>query len=198
MSKIIANGIQLDYFYEKEIKKQEMKKKRQQRQRRPLTPAIKYSHFVTALDLVDNGKSKETTASRIFSNARNRIALFLLYFSGMRVGTLLQITFSDLNNLFSETQELLYPISKKRDKKQEQIFVVSSNVYEHFIYGKYNLQEDYKCLISYFEKWADQNNIPMAVILRNGLIKTTFLWLREVNILFLLKLVTFLNRVHEF
>ena len=149
--------MQLDHFYKKDQEKILHKEKRKNRVKRPLTLPIQLDHFLACLTQISNGSSK--TLSKQFSKARDRIAVFLLFFSGIRVGSLLTITLFDLIEIFQKRDSISLSVSKKREKKDTQSFLLADTVYAQFVHGEYNLYDDFLFILHSFDKWGTENSI---------------------------------------
>ena len=147
----------LQFFYDKENQTRLLQQKRKNRKKRPLTSEIQVFHFQAALSLTRINSLN--SPFQIFVNARNRVAIFILFFTGIRVATLREFTFADLYDLFQLDQPARVSVSKKRLKKDEQNFLISPPIRKAYVFGQWNVFQDFQILVQNMEEWASQNKI---------------------------------------
>ena len=84
---------------EKELLLQAMREKRKNCTIKKKRNGVSLNKFIEALKILDNRSSKNSKTAK-FNASRDRIALFILYFSGLRVSNLLLISLLDIEVFF--------------------------------------------------------------------------------------------------
>lgn len=112
--------------------------------------SVNLSEFHAALKILNDKSpsSFESPASKtaLFNVARDRITIFILYFSGLRVGNILNFTMGDIDNFLMHGSDspTRVPLIKSRDKVVEQSLFLAKAVSNKYVFGEYNLKKDFE------------------------------------------------------
>ena len=147
---------------EKEKTSKKRREKHQMRDRKKMRDPISFDEFIFALNYIKKNTYEHWTNTEKFTCARDRIALFLLFFSGLRVQNLLHVSLQDLINIFLNPENKHTSISLIKKKKSEfHTFFVSRAVAHKFFFGEINLIEDFYFLHETILNGLEKKNISL-------------------------------------
>ena len=167
----------LKVFYDKERKREEDREKRRHRIKRRPTSPVSLNIFISCLDGLKT--NKQMSDVKIFTCARDRISIFLLFFSGIRVNMLSNFSFKDLAIIFGKKIPNVFgppelsiaesaaaiPVSKKRHSEQ-QVLTVAKPIHKEYLYSNHNLHDDLLALLNRLKDWCQEKQVDFE---QNGL-----------------------------
>lgn len=136
----------------KELQAELLRNKRKNRVKLPLWSTINLSEYHGALNIIadkfENKDKQNLLNTTWYVVAWDRIAIYIFYFSGLWVANLLNFSLADIENLFMKgsDQETSVKVIKKRDKVVEHHMMVSKAILNKYVFGEFNLIEDFKLL----------------------------------------------------
>ena len=118
--------------------------------------------FQQALELSARPEKKEVQEINVkkqFIAARNRLALFLLFFTGIHVGSLLRISLGQLDQFFSNNKEIQDPVNFSLNPPKPNFLVVDARVKKEYLFRGFNLYEDYQILLECMDHYAHKEKL---------------------------------------
>lgn len=103
---------------------------------------------------------------RRFNASRNRLAIWWLYFRGIRVSSLMNITYQNLDEIFDlgpheyglkDTTTQIVLATAKNKPRQIQKIGIAKYVHQRYSFGEFNLYKDYQQLKRHKEQWCKEN-----------------------------------------
>lgn len=98
--------------------------------------------------------------------AQNRIydgqALFLLFFSGLRITNMLYFTLQDIENIFYNSDKVTTRVKVIKNKRNEfHVFTVSENI-KNLFFNKYELKKDLEIIFKYTTDYCEKIKIKIS------------------------------------
>ena len=127
-------------------KDQKWKKKTDKSEKWWIDP-INYSEFKHRLARLRDQFYKSSKQTEKFACCRDRISLFLLYFTGHRPSTLLSYKLKDIKTILEKKDSLpVYITDITKPEQTPVIFLISKEVIDEFFHGEIDLIQDYHFL----------------------------------------------------
>ena len=147
---------------ERDLQLNALREKRKNRVIQDKRSAINLGEFIESLDILKKRFDSKKSMTFKFNAARDRIALFVLYFSGLRVSNLLLLSVKDIEKFFIYGNEkgVSVVLIKKKEKLETQQLIFSQAVVNKYIYGEYKLIEDFLFVKDYIFEFNKNSKNP--------------------------------------